>query len=203
MRQTVEKKASQTSARARILRAAKVRFAASGFDGASTRQVAEDAGVAQSLLLYHFASKDALWRAVMDGLFETAEKLRVVGASRQGASIEDRLMAGVEMFIELCELDPDLHRLMTLEGRSKSDRLEWLVETHLRRFFEPTHDLIVEGQKAGIIRQGAPILLYYSIIAIAGTVYSFEPEMSLLEPNNRAQDREAVSDIIRTVLFST
>ncbi len=190
------------SARARILTAAKSRFAAAGFEGTSTRQIAEKAGVAQSLLLYHFASKDELWRAVMDAQFERADALRQAVTVSDSLSIEDRLMAGVDAFITLCAEDPDLHRLMTIEGRSKSDRLEWLVETHLRRFFGPTRDLIVEGQKQGVIRNGDPVLLYYTIIAIAGSVFSFEPEMSLLEPRNNAQNRETVSALIRQVLFA-
>eukprot|EP01039_Chlorochromonas_danica_P018553 gene18553-22331_t len=56
-------------ARERIVSAARRHFAPAGFEGAATRQIAADAGVAQSLLLYHFGSKDALWRAVMDDLF--------------------------------------------------------------------------------------------------------------------------------------
>ena len=57
-------------ARVRIVTAARHAFASVGFAGASTREIAKEAGVAQSLLLYHFGSKDALWRAVMDGLAE-------------------------------------------------------------------------------------------------------------------------------------
>lgn len=190
------------SARMRILDAAKSRFAASGFEGTSTRQIAEAAGVAQSLLLYHFASKDELWRAVMDAQFERAGALRRAVTVSDTLSIEDRLMAGVDAFIALCAEDADLHRLMTIEGRSRSERLEWLVETHLSGFFGPVRDLILDGQKQGIIREGDPTLLYYTIIAIAGSVFSFEPEMSLLEPRNKAQDTDAVSDLIRQLLFA-
>ena len=48
--------ASSADARDRIVSAARRSFATAGFEGASTRQIAADAGVAQSLLLYHFGS---------------------------------------------------------------------------------------------------------------------------------------------------
>lgn len=194
-------KKSKASARDRIVRAAKSRFAAAGFDGTSTRQIADDARVAQSLLLYHFKSKDAIWRAVMDEIFSFADLLTDTGQDMHAATIEDQLMYGVSAFVDLCATDPDVHRLMTLEGRTQSERLTWLVDTHLRRFFEPTRNLIVQGQKNGVVRSGDTTMLYYSIIAIAGTMFSFEPEMRLIEPGNKAQDREQVVQLIRSMLF--
>lgn len=51
------------TARARIRNAALARFAESGIDGTSLKVVAEDAGVSQALVFYHFGSKDALREA--------------------------------------------------------------------------------------------------------------------------------------------
>src|SRR3974377_841976 len=57
--------------RERILAAALDLFSERSFDGATTREIAGRAGVTQPLLNYHFRSKDDLWRAAVDGLFET------------------------------------------------------------------------------------------------------------------------------------
>ncbi|ASU78687.1 TetR/AcrR family transcriptional regulator [Actinopolyspora erythraea] len=51
------------TARARIRDAALARFAENGMDGTSLKTVAEDAGVSQALVFYHFGSKDALREA--------------------------------------------------------------------------------------------------------------------------------------------
>src|SRR5919206_179985 len=56
-------------ARKRILTAALEVFGERGFSGASTREIAARAGVTQPLVHYHFATKDALWRAAVDELF--------------------------------------------------------------------------------------------------------------------------------------
>ena len=54
---------------AALLDAAAVEFAAHGFEGASTRRIAERAGAHQPQINYHFASKEQLWRATVDHLF--------------------------------------------------------------------------------------------------------------------------------------
>lgn len=52
--------------RREILRAAEESFAASGFVGATTRQVAARAGVNVATLHYHFGNKERLYRAVLE-----------------------------------------------------------------------------------------------------------------------------------------
>lgn len=52
--------------RREILKAAEESFAASGFVGATTRQVAARAGVNVATLHYHFGNKERLYRAVLE-----------------------------------------------------------------------------------------------------------------------------------------
>jgi len=52
--------------RREILQAAEESFAAAGFAGATTRQVANRAGVNVATLHYHFGNKEGLYRAVLE-----------------------------------------------------------------------------------------------------------------------------------------
>ena len=52
--------------RARILTAAEEVFAARGYAGATTREIAERAGIGKRMLFYYFPSKDAVYRAVLE-----------------------------------------------------------------------------------------------------------------------------------------
>src|SRR5690348_14052005 len=61
---------SADATRDRIVAAATDLFAERSFDGATTREIAARAGVTQPLLNYHFRSKDELWRAAVDSLFD-------------------------------------------------------------------------------------------------------------------------------------
>src|SRR6202043_132844 len=78
--------------RSRILAAALHVFAISGFEGSSLRQIAQHAGVQHQLVVYHFRTKDALWREVVSSIFEEswreqglscwAEQVRIQGAAK-------------------------------------------------------------------------------------------------------------------------
>jgi len=189
-------------ARARIIAAARRQFAATGFVGASTRQIAGEAGVAQSLLLYHFGSKDALWRAVMEDLSaRLGARIGQAVAEVGEAPIAARLMAIVTAFVGFCAEDADLHRIMTAEGHHQTDRLTWLAQRYLRENHDLTCALIRAGQAAGVVRSGDPTLLYYTVIAIAGTTFSLAPEIRLVSQNAKAVDPAAITALIRSIII--
>lgn len=195
-------KRSEDGSRRRILTVARRHFATAGFDGASTRAIAAEAGVAQPLLLYHFRSKDALWRAVMDDLFEGLdERMARALEGADEAPPATQLMKAVSAFVQLCAEDADLHRIMTIEGRCETERLRWLVERHLRRNYRQTCDLIRRGQDAGTVRPGDPTLLYYTFIAIAGTAFSLAPEIGLLSGDAQSIEPATITALIRSLLI--
>ena len=185
----------------KIIQAAKKHFATSGFDGASTRQIADDAGVAQSLLLYYFETKEDLWKAVMDDCFERARAEVLPRPEDRSTDEREQVSRFISGFVDFCAKDADLHRLMTLTGRSKNSRYKWLVETHLRDGFDYFTPLLKKGQKEGWIRKGDVTLLYYSVIAIAGTTYSLASEIELLAPKSKALETKAVKSTIASLLF--
>jgi AcrR family transcriptional regulator len=71
-----------SSTKARILAAAEEVFAAKGFEGASTREIASAADVNISSLHYHWESKETLYFAVFEDIYD-----RIVGLVR--SSIPD------------------------------------------------------------------------------------------------------------------
>ena len=52
--------------RAQILETAVDLFSKKGFRGTTTKEIAAAAGVSEAIIFRHFASKDELWRAIMD-----------------------------------------------------------------------------------------------------------------------------------------
>ena len=53
-----------------IVTAVKGTFAAKGFDGTTTRELARAAGVSEALLYKHFPSKESLYGAMLDACVE-------------------------------------------------------------------------------------------------------------------------------------
>lgn len=64
-----------SSTKARILAAAEEVFAAGGFEGASTREIAAAAGVNISSLHYHWESKETLYFAVFENIYDKIVEL--------------------------------------------------------------------------------------------------------------------------------
>lgn len=88
---------SPNSARDRILDAAEQVFANDGFSGAGMKAIAQNAGVAQGLLHYHFTNKERLYAAVIErrsGIINAARLDLLSGVDRTSdAAVSDILRA--------------------------------------------------------------------------------------------------------------
>ena len=70
--------------RDRILDAAMLVFRRQGFRRSSIEQVAEAAGLTRQALYHHFKSKEALFRAVIERLYEAALAAETAAVERRG-----------------------------------------------------------------------------------------------------------------------
>lgn len=167
--------------RDRLIDAALDVFAAHGFDGATTREIARRAGVALAALPYHFTTKDALWRAAADRIFE---RLASITAARldglDGVDRPTQLRLILREFVRFSASHPELHRFMIHEGFVASPRLAWLVETHVRPLYDSVRGLAEEAQRAGLAPPGRPEHLHYILIGAATSAYVLRAEYQLL-----------------------
>ena len=168
---------SADQTRERILAAALDLFSERSFEGATTREIAAQAGVTQPLLNYHFSSKDELWRAAVDGLFEALDA--ALTAREQGLRGVDELTTTrllVREFISFSAQHPQLHRIVTQECKADGPRMDWIVERHIRPLYEmitARFARLVEQQKMPDI---APAHLYYMLIGAGPTMFVLAPE---------------------------
>ena len=145
---TPRRRAPAAPAPERILSAALAAFAARGFDGASTREIAAAAGVPQGLITYHYESKQALWEAAADWVFgEVTRNFAASADTLRDVSPAERWRAISKRFVRFAAQHPELQRFMTQEGAEDSPRLRWLVARHVR----PLHD-----RSVALIREAAP-----------------------------------------------
>jgi TetR/AcrR family transcriptional regulator len=190
--------------RARIVEAAREAFSTMGFEGASLRRVAKEAGVQHQLATYYFKTKEELWMAVMDELavgFFARLGDRIRGLEGVDAATKLRLV--VREFVKYSAENPQLHRLMTMEGRRESERLVWLIRRHVSRFFAISTKLIREAQALGVVRSGDPGQLHYCAIGIATAAFSLAPEYKLVtgkDPFTRSYI-EQIADLVCEFLF--
>lgn len=171
--------------RRRIVVAALEAFSRRGFDGTSTRGIAALAGVALARVTYHFPSKEDLWRAAASHVFETfSERMarRAEGLAGVDGGTTTRLL--LREWICFAAEHPELHRFMQQEAMARTNRLRWLVETHVRPWFENLERYLA-GTGAGPrlrepLRAAGAGHLYYMLIGAAATPYAFADEFELL-----------------------
>lgn len=138
--------------RAQILEAAISLFAARGFDGTTLPAIAAHCGVPVPLMIYHFKSKDQLWRASVG---EVYAKVEAYLATQQAGILE---ASGAQFYrrcarahVTALALYPEYMRILFQEGTQESDRLAWLVETHQSRMSAMLKAIIARAQMEGLV----------------------------------------------------
>ena len=123
---------SADATRDRIVAAAVDLFSERSFDGATTREIAARAGVTQPLLNYHFLSKEELWQAAVDSLFDRLNQTmdeRTAGLRGVDAITSAKLL--VREFVTFSARNPQLHRIIMQESKAVGPRMDYLVDHHV------------------------------------------------------------------------
>jgi AcrR family transcriptional regulator len=153
----------------KLLDAAIQAFSENGFKGTSTRDIADRAGVHHPLITYHFKNKDQLWRAATDRIFrEFHVSLIKSMAVVPEVDPKARGEAFVHTYVKYAYSQPALHKIILQESSYPSDRLDWLVENHLKPLYDMVKGQIVRLQELGVSPAGDPALLYNMIRVSAG-----------------------------------
>ena len=162
----------------KLLDAAIEAFAENGFKGTSTRDIAERAGVHHPLITYHFKNKDTLWRAAADRVFRDFRRsLAASLEEHHGETPKERMASLVRAYVYYARSQPALHKVMVQEASYPNPRLDWLIETHLKPFFDATFALLEELQALGVTPPGDPRLLFNMIRLSSGGLLALGNEL--------------------------
>lgn len=183
--------------RERILASALECFGAFGFEGTSTRAVADRADVTHTLVLYHFHTKEQLWIATIDNALKRYSQEMKEHLDKADHTAAAGLRTFIEQFIRMSAQQPQIHRILTMESNQDTSRLQWVIENYLREHFGMVRDLIRAGQEQGVVRQCDPARLYYMIIGAGGTPFTVSTEYRELT----GRDVFSETEILRNIAF--
>ena len=160
--------------RNRIVVAAAKTFSERGFRAASTRDIAARAGVNQGLITYYFRNKQELWKAaaarILDQLQEVLEQpVEGIDATDQRALARER----IREYVRFAAAHPELFRMMVEEGKQSDARMRWLVDTHMKPFYERFTRLA--GSNLGLKRAFLPHA-FYAMAGGASMIFAIRPE---------------------------
>lgn len=142
--------AKSASSKIRLLEAAIELFAANGFEGVSTGDVASRAGYSQAIIHYHFGSKDELWREAMTHLLRDLDA-RFPLDIKELSDLQplDRLKVVVRRFIALSAHSTALTSILARETLSDGERLKWLVNRHFQKRVDFLDKIVAEMMATG------------------------------------------------------
>ena len=203
------KRARRTRAdlRQQLLESALVEFGAKGYDGASTRSIAQRVDAHQPQINYHFASKEALWAAAVDHLFDrlAAElgDLPLPDGADDARGLGSALAEGIRRFVRFAAAHPELNRIMVHEATEDSDRLRWMVDRHVRPLYDVIRAAWPPLRDAGIAAPLDPTMVHYVIVGAASLPFVNAPEARLLtgvEPTGPAWVEAHADGLVATLL---
>jgi TetR/AcrR family transcriptional regulator, regulator of cefoperazone and chloramphenicol sensitivity len=150
--------------RRRILETALDLFAAQGYEGASTRQIAEGAGVNLPAIQYYFGNKEGLYRAIIDDINANTDRHMAALVARVHAALDapetprEALAAllgdMLETFMVLVSSGTQVESRRLFFARAEIEEtpgLDILHENGMRQIFDPCLGLLsrLHGKPAG------------------------------------------------------
>jgi len=148
---------------ASLLAAGRKLFARYGYEGASVRAITAEAGANLGAITYHFGSKKALYNRVVEACVMPLAT-RVAAALASPGPVLDRLERVIEAYFQHFAENPDLPQLMLQELVLGGGPPE-AAGPPMRRIYGLIVQVLREGQAAGEIRAGDPVLLGLTVIS--------------------------------------
>ena len=157
--------------RTAIMKAARTVFARRGFEGASTREVAEVAGVNNAMIYYHFRDKSTLYRAVLARSFDEFDRIWEHPIFSSEASSRKKIRTYIEGFISFQHDNEELRRIMSMEFACCSVNYQWLAENYFVKSYHKLADLLKQGMRSGELKKMDPAIAIPNLVGMI--IHSF------------------------------
>ena len=169
-----KKKDSDISKKENILLAAEHVFAEKGFKGTTIREVARQAGIANSLIFYYFKNKVVLYEAVFQNAFNHLE-----GLIQQNLNLElDRLGTVKALMFSLNDFASTHRNLMKILTREIIDNGS-IVQKIAQKYFKPLYDFaaefLAEGKKEALFRDVEPLQFLVNLMGMITFYFISDP----------------------------
>lgn len=166
---TARRRMSREDRRHQLIRVAVKFFSEFGFQGASTKSIAEAAGVTEAIIYRHFSTKEELYSAILDYKLQQSGTQEWIDELHQlaDANMDEELFRSVaRKVLDAYEKDPDFQRLMfraAIENHDFSMLSHEKVGLPVYMFLR---DYIARRQKEGAFRKCDPGVAVFSLVAL-------------------------------------
>jgi TetR/AcrR family transcriptional regulator len=205
---TQAERADQT--RARILASAVRQFSANGLAGARTEQIAEEAGVNKALLYYYFKSKEDIYAAALEFVFEGARATNLA-LLEAGASAGERFLQIVLNHFDRSYSNSALQSLIQQEmvrlHRGEEHRMARMAAKFFRPMWDKLNEVLEEGIASGELIHADPAQMRYAALGANAFYFLSAPLTRLtlqIDPLERGElevRRKAAIEFLGRAIF--
>jgi len=145
--------------RLQIMEAAKELFARQGFEGTTTREIAQRARINEAIIFRHFPSKEDLYWAIIDHQSEAGGWQPALRRQLGSGGSARQVFAGIaeEILIRRAN-DTDLSRLLLFSALEDQQRSQRFFQAHVVAYYELIAEYIGRRIEQGAFRAVNPLL---------------------------------------------
>jgi len=184
--------------RQQILEIATDLFANQGYEGTTTREIANKAGVNEAIIFRHFPCKVDLYWAVIDDQCRAAKKSDFLKEHLRFDQEPHKLFAALALgLLQRREKEPKLSRLLFFTALENHELSHRFFRTYVAEYYELLADYIRQQIDRGVFRPIDPLLAARSFLGMVvyhGLVQNLFGGSSLHPFENR-RVAEAISSI--------
>ena len=140
-------------------------FAERGFDGASIREIAEQAGATKALIYHYYANKEALYQTLLeDAVSGVVTQIEAIAAD--GSEPETQIRAVVQVFIDAYHDAP--HRFQMVQ-RTIDDHhaiAAVLADRWFSRAHRAVQDIVARGVRQGSLKPLPVQMVPFAVIGL-------------------------------------
>lgn len=194
--------------REQILKTAMQLFAERGFSGTTTKEIAAAAGISEAMVFRHFASKDELYRAIIDHkacshaeMKSPLEKLKELAEAKDDYALFYGLALNA---LDHHRDDPNFMRLLMHAALEGHELAEMFFENFVVEIYSFLGGYIAERQREGVFRQMEPKVIVRAYIGMVmhhslnNTLW--DKQQKLLSISNEEAARQFAQILLNGVL---
>jgi TetR/AcrR family transcriptional regulator len=184
-----------------ILQAAEKVFAEAGFGGATMQLIADVAGLPKANLHYYFATKEDLYRRVVQNIFEIW--LHAADSMDQAAGPVEGIGAYIEAKMEISRRHPDGSKVWASEVMHGAPVIQDYLETTLREWTTGRAGLIQRWIDEGKMTAVNPEHLLYMLWATTQHYADFGHQIETLNGGAPLTDQQwrAAKDSVKSMIL--
>lgn len=180
-------------------------FAKKGFGGVSLNALAKEAGVADSLLHYHFGNKKELWKKSLTFVgHKIQEELDTTAPLIADLDGIQQLKVFNRQIVYISARYPEFQQIVVQEVFSKSERSKWLIEELLVPIYAHHERLRRQEQEKGTIKNVPPANLISFMFGAITTFFarSFQMEAQFGVDSFDEEQVEHHAQMINDLIFN-